>query len=187
MGKEQTPLERLGAVLTLRGEWYDEFYVRGEEGQDVLKERTEITHNAILVGAGKLIAGLLANESTFTGGLLYLALGKGDPLWDTAPVNPSFSDVALYDELGRQAPDAIAYTDAVGDPAPPSTITNFIKVTTTFDYVHAINGNYIREMGLFGGDATGLADSGLMLDAIRHAKVYKDSTFKWIRVIRLGL
>lgn len=182
---EQPAVERLGAQVKLDGWWWDEFWRKDSEGVEYLAERTKPIHNLITTNAGILLAGLLANEATFTGGITYMGIGDGDSAWDTAMVQPSFADTTLYSELAREAPDSITYTDGAGVPAVG--LSKYIQIKTTYDFSSPANNNYIREFGLFGGTATAVVDSGLMVDAIRHARVYKDSSFKWIRYIRLGL
>ena len=179
-------VENVRATLKLEGWWWDEFYKKSPEtGEDVLFKTSPITKNLITIRAGFLLAGLLANEASFTGGILQHAIGIGDPAWDTAMVQPNYADTTLYDEVARLAPDSISYTDASGSPVVG--LSNWIQIKTTFDYLSPANGQYIREQGLFGGDADLTLNTGQMIDAIRHSRIYKDSTFKWIRYIRLGL
>lgn len=66
--------------------------------------------------------------------------------------------------------------------------TNVVEVRTTWDYgspSDPFNFKYIREQGLFGGNATGIADSGYMLDRITHTKIPKDPTIRLVRLIDL--
>lgn len=185
MGKPEnrTTVDRLPA--TLRGFWWDEIWEKDARGVEHLVEITPVKHNLITVNAGVLLAGLLANDGGFLGGLTYFAIGEGDAAWDTLPVDPAYADVALVAELARVVPTSIAYTDSDGNPLVGR--SNWIKIMGEFDYASPANGHYVREMGLFGGDATAAADSGQMLDEIRHTKRYKDATVKFIRYIRLGL
>lgn len=75
-------------------------------------------------------------------------------------------------------------------PVLSGTPTNVVEVTTIWDYgipADPFNGVYIREMGLFGGTATATVDSGLMLDRITHARIWKDENVKLRRVIDVTL
>jgi hypothetical protein len=66
--------------------------------------------------------------------------------------------------------------------------TNAIEVRTTWDYgtpTDTFNYKYIREQGLFGGDATITPDSGYMLDRVTHERIWKSPTQKVIRMIDL--
>jgi len=66
--------------------------------------------------------------------------------------------------------------------------TNAIEVRTTWDYGHPtdpFNFKYIREQGLFGGDATVTPASGLMLDRVTHERIWKSPTQKVVRMIIL--
>lgn len=63
--------------------------------------------------------------------------------------------------------------------------TNAIEIRTTWDYGDPPFGEYIREQGLFGGLATATVDTGSMIDAIVHAKRWKDNSVKLVRYIDL--
>ena len=66
------------------------------------------------------------------------------------------------------------------------TPTNAIEIRTTWDYgtpTDVFNFKYIREQGLFGGDATATADSGLLIDRVTHERIWKSPTQKVVRMI----
>lgn len=68
--------------------------------------------------------------------------------------------------------------------------TNAIEVRTTWDYgtpTDIFNFKYIREQGLFGGDATTTPSSGLLLDRINHERIWKSPTQKVVRMIDIIL
>lgn len=67
-----------------------------------------------------------------------------------------------------------------------ATPTSVLEVRTTWDYglpADPINFTYIREQGLFGGNATAAADSGYMIDRITNSRIWKDPTIKLVRFI----
>ena len=168
----------------VHGEWKDEIFIKPEGVECKHPDHEECWHkNLVVISGTELLAGLMKNEVSFTGGILYHAIGIGEAAWDTVLVQPSFSDRFLVSELYRQIPDDIYYLDALGDPT--ATITNRIEAKTTYDYDCPANGNFIREQGLSGGNATGAVDTGLFFDIIHHKSVYKDSSVKIVRYIRL--
>lgn len=169
----------------IKGMWRDEVWKKDRAGGIYLSEKTELKANLITEPITRLLAGLMKNEGSFGGGILYHALGTGLPAWDSVLPPPVFSQVALETEIFRKAPDAITFLDIAN--LPTATVTNKIRVTTTFDFNDGpgLNGNYIREQGLFGGDATLTFDSGKLVDAIHHVKIFKDSSIRLVRTIEL--
>jgi len=164
-----------------KGTWWDEVYqmIRGKE---TLVKVTEKDHNLVVRSAGNLLASLLKNEPGI-GGVQYHAQGEGMSGWDLSPVDEDFEQNALTAEVYRQAPTNLEWVDEFG--AVSLTPTNTLQIRTELDFPVLAAGQYIREQGLFGGDATGAADSGIMIDVIHHTKIYKDSTVKLIRYIQL--
>jgi hypothetical protein len=259
--------EHVLAQNTLQGIWRDEIYKKGLNGEDVLVETIGPRHNIITQPFTNLLTALLLNDPAMTGGILYHAIGKGDPLWDTTAIpDPSKFDVQLLDELDRRAPDGITYikygngkavsgttttildpertdpiacvigrfepdnffngmtllvtagtnvgesrivmdyTQSTGEivvtvpfplpidstseyeftPISSASPTNALEVRTTWDYPlpsDPIAFNYIREQGLFGGNATGAANSGFLIDRITHDRLWYDCTTKIVRFI----
>lgn len=125
---------------------------------------TETHHNLIVDKASDLMAGLL-NPNSNLKGITHLAVGSG--VGNGTLVDPEAeisSQTALRDELYRKAVT--------------STLVNANKMTlsTTFDFDEAI-GN-ITEMGLFGGNATVLPNSGYMFNFKVFSAKPKDSTIQ---------
>ncbi len=184
-------VERYKTPLVVKGGyWRDEFFHRGGDGKDIFdpeKSDKDWNKNVITVGMTFLLAGLMKNEPTFNGkGILQHAQGIGQPSWDVTLPTPLFSQTQLVSEYFRKSPDSISYTDPSGNPV--LGITNSILVRTTLDFGDA-NGNdnlgrFIREQGIFGGNATATLNSGYMADAINHKARFKDHTVKIIRFIR---
>jgi hypothetical protein len=171
----------------LHGEWRDTVIRRNPDtGTEEVVEESDWNNNLIVVGMTQLIAGLLANEVTFLGGILQHAQGRGDPSWDVQLPTPQFNATALTDEYFRKPPDSIVFLKDDGSPADPGEVTSRILITTTIDFDEA-NDEFIREQGLYGGTATGALDSGLLANLIFHKARYKDDSVKIIRRIQLIL
>ena len=168
--KRRPKRETVGSQL--KGKWWAEV-----EYQDGPTEVIEPDHNLIVFNAKVLLAALMKNDAAFPGGILYHAVGQGDPNWDTLGTpGPSFVQTTLIAEEFRKVPTQIVYIDEnTGDPT--GTPTNIIRIKTVFEQTD-VNpaGVDLREHGLFGGDATGAADSGLMIDAINMSSIFKDNT-----------
>lgn len=176
--------DRFDAGKVLKGRWRDEVY-RRVKGHEVKVEDSDWQSNLIVVGMPKLLAGLMANEPSFSGGILYHAQGRGLPSWDVQLPVPQFGSTQLTDEYFRKPPDSITYLD--GDGNPTIAVTNSILIRTTLDYPEAngVSGEIIREQGLFGGTATATANSGLLANLIFHRARAKDATVRVIRSINL--
>ncbi len=168
-----------------KGVFWDEIWKKDEQDNVYCDHVTKKCDNIIVNVASDLLAGLMLNEPTFTGGILQHAVGEGFLVWDISLPNPVASQTTLNTELARLAPDSIVYLD--GSDNPTATITSKIRIKTTFDFLTpaALNGKFIREQGLFGGDATSTTDSGIMIDAINHVKIFKDATIRIVRFIDL--
>ena len=176
--------ERYEATQLVRGRFRDEIYHRDADGRDVLVRATESQPNLIVATLPVLLAGLMANESTFRGGILYHALGEGLASWNAAIEKPPVDQVELVSEFFRKAPDSITFLDDQGRPS--ARPTTAILVKTTFDYEDkGANGRVIREQGLFGGPATEARGSGLLVNAINHPGLWKDETIRLVRFIQL--
>lgn len=93
----------------IEGKWRDFIYERGPDGRDVLVQATPWQHNMITQPFTYLAAGLLKGEVNFTGGILYHAIGAGDPSWDLVLPDPTKFDTELFDEVSRRVPDGMAY------------------------------------------------------------------------------
>jgi hypothetical protein len=71
---------------------------------------------------------------------------------------------------------------STGDPAPPGTRTYALESRATFAFADGPTpGKWLREHGLFGGDATVTADSGIIFNISNHPRIWKDDTIEIIR------
>ena len=117
-------------------------------------------------------------------GATYWAVGAGSDTWsDLAPPSPSTSDTQLFAETYRKAITAgdVEFLDISN--VVSATPTNKIEITVTFDETEA-NGP-LREFGIFGGLASGVANSGLMVNHKIHPLIYKTNALQLERVLRL--
>lgn len=182
----KSKIDREPVRFGLRGEWRDQVIEKDPEtGEERLIEDTGWNSNQIVTNVQPLLAGLMANEVSFTGGILFHAQGRGNPSFDVMLPTPSFSETSLRDEFFRKEPDSITFIDETsGDPAGPGIFTRVIRVKTIIDFNEA-NGEIIREHGLYGGTATAATDSGLLANLIFTEARFKNDTIKLIRFIQL--
>lgn len=117
-------------------------------------------HNIIVNTASILIARLLKDNNEPDAGISYLAVGTGGVGWNLQnPPQPTVSQTNLNSEIARKAfttddvhfvdPDTGDYTEV------PTGVVDF---TMTFAETEAVGP--LVEMGLFGGDASDLVNSG---------------------------
>lgn len=179
----QCPQEKINVVEKTKGVWWDDIYKKFPDGT-IEKTITERKTNVVTVPLAKLVAGLMANEPSFSGGILYHMIGEGLASWDAqqAPPPPNWQLLFLENEYFRKVPDSIQYIDGNGQVS--LSVTDIVRVSTTFDFGEA-NGKTIREQGLTGGTATTTINSGLTIDVIRHQGIPKDETVKIVRHIEL--
>lgn len=116
--------------------------------------------NIIVNSASILIARLLKDSKEPDAGISYLAVGSGASGWNLQnPPQPTNAQIALNREIARKAFSTQDVTFIDPDTGSPTIVeTNVLDFTATFAETEAVGP--IVEMGLFGGDATDLADSG---------------------------
>ena len=181
--KFNTPQGQIGFILH-RGGTYDP-QTNTIKGGEILAEKE--VKNLIVESASVLMARRLAPGDNTTSpvppidyepisGLKYLAVGIGlleDPSlpYDqkTNPVSSGWNlqnppeekttDTALVGELFRKEFTSWSFLD---NDLPTSKPTNVLRLVTTFDVNEATGP--LTEMGLFGGDATEKANSGIMFN-----------------------
>jgi len=140
-----------------------EFWVRlKDKSGAILEERHG--NNIIVNSASVLIARLLKDNSEPIGGITYLAMGTGAVGWNLQnPPQPTTSQTKLENEIARKAftTEDVTFVDPeTGDPT--LVPTNVLDFTATFAETEAVGP--LVEMGLFGGDATDLLDSGTQVN-----------------------
>lgn len=167
-------------LVRMRGEWRDRWF--DSEGKLVCDSGWY--PNQVQNTNAVLLASLVKNQAGFQGAL-YFGFGTGLPAWDSASPTQPFSDTTLTTEVYRKAipSSAITFRDDTTfvdiDPTP----SNVIQIDTTLGIGEA-NGNALREFGIFGGDATAAADSGLMMNWITHGRIDKNSSVSLQRSVR---
>ncbi len=105
-----------------------------------------------------LIAGLLANRQGLRG-ILYWAVGTGDPAWDAAPpaIDPATTELQAEIYRKRLDPSQMTYDSS----------SRTIAVSVVFGPNEAIG--TLREFGLFGGDSSPRTGSGFLINYTIHA------------------
>ena len=133
----------------------------------------EAGHNLIVNDCRKLLAALFAGASGY-GGVQYWAVGSGDPTdSDAAPAPAAPSDTRLRAEIAR-VPVTISFLDELGQPMAGAGLSRIVRVQAEF--VEGVGTGRNLEFGLFGGNATSVANSGLLIDRVVHQAKYKEST-----------
>jgi hypothetical protein len=161
-----------------KGRWWDLIEITKPDGNiEVVK--TPMKNNVIVETAPKLLAGLMANEASFSGGILYHSLGEGQQSWEVSLPSPNYQST-WQNEVFRKVPESIQYIDGNGNPT--TAITDIIRIKTVFEKEEA-NGFTIREQGIWGGDAQAVVGTGLAVNLIWHKGIPKDDSMKLTRYI----
>ena len=169
----------------IKGYWRDTFIY-----PDGKKKTTEWKKNTICYKGLIALWGLLSANTGFLNGIdnIYYAVGNGDVSWDgMSPLpSPSSTDVKLVAEAtpkaeARKNPISIAYLDDAGEVT--TTPTRRLYIETRIESTDLV-GDYIREFGIFIGNATGETDSGYMLNHVIHDVIHKGN-FAMLRQIKL--
>ena len=143
-----------------------------------------VGHNLVVNTALNLIMALLKRQSGYSG-IQYWAVGSGASSWDNGLPSPTAGDTRLTAEIGRVAIDPSEIVFLNGNLQVSSTPTNIIQITHTFG-VNDCNGKW-REFGIFGGNATASANSGIMINKRNHEVITKTSEMTVERVMRFTL
>lgn len=159
------------------------------------KEIIQRGHNSILPGIHLLIAALLKRETGYDAkGILYWENGSGVTTWDTTPYVVAGTElpadwINLNSFRYRKAISASDITFIDADDVESATITNRLKVVTTF-LSSECNGTggatqYLRDISLWGGkDASDTVSTGLMLNMKVHDSTPKNSSTEIKRTLR---
>jgi hypothetical protein len=143
--------------------------------------------NVIVASCDRLLAALMKREAGVQG-ILYWALGTGDAGWDASPPEASPAASKLATEVARRQllPEQIGYVDQSG--APSAIPTSRLEITAEFrgDDLAPETLVPLREFGLFGGDATLAADTGLMVDYVIHPRIDLGGGLILRRTVRLS-
>lgn len=143
-------------------------------------ERTEVGHyhNLIVDTCSILIAGLMKGDLQ---PLQYIAVGSGSSSWNNESLpNPLPTDTKLLAEVFRKQIAGVDYIDT--NNVVTTTKTNKIQIKVLF-LENEANGE-LRELGVFGGNATTTKDTGIMVNRKIHPLIYKTSGMQLERTIR---
>lgn len=165
-------------AIKMTGQITDRIFKNGV----LVEER--VGHNLVVNTALNLIMALLKRQSGYSG-IQYWAVGSGASSWDSGLPSPSASDTRLTAEIGRVAIDPTEIVFLNSNLQVSSTPTNIIQITHTFG-VNDCNGKW-REFGIFGGNATASANSGIMINKRNHEVITKTSEMTVERVMRFTL
>lgn len=140
---------------------------------------TDIQGNVIDVISGRnqaqdlqsTLTAALFKPGNILGGIQYLALGSGDVSWDiTAPtLDPTDTTLMVETHRIQIAPVDVVFLDPITE-LPVAGPTAMLE-TTVHIGIDVVGD--LREFGLFGGDATTAADSGLMINWVSHPLISK--------------
>lgn len=162
-----------------KGEVLD-YFIHEDGTRELVRE---MDYNIVVENCSVLIAALMKGHAGYAGAT-YWAVGSGDPLWSNeAPPAPVVSTSQLENETFRKAIQVgeIIFLDASNNESVVP--TNKIQITVLFENNEA-NGE-LREFAIFGGNASGIANSGLMVNHKIHPLIYKTSALQLERILRL--
>lgn len=162
----------------MTGEHIDRIYKNG-----VLVEERH-GHNLVVTSFLRLVMCLVKRQDGFSG-IQYWAVGSGAGTWDTDIPVPDLAATRLTNEIGRIAisPEDMTFLDT--DFKEITTPSNIIQVRKLFSETEC-NGVW-REFGLFGGNATDSANSGIMVNKRHHAILTKTEEMTVERIMRFTL
>lgn len=163
-----------------RGEFW--IFLKDKNGHILAKKHGS---NIIVNSASVLIARLLKDNSEPSGGITYLAMGTGGVGWNLQnPPQPTTSQTTLENEISRKAftTEDITFVDPeTGDPT--TVPTNVLDFTATFAETEAVGP--LVEMGLFGGDANDLLDSGTQINYRTFPVINKTNSMTLTIIFRI--
>jgi beta-lactam-binding protein with PASTA domain len=151
--------------------WHRDFWI-AEDGSVV--RQTQRAQNRIVHRGLDLMGDLLVGRPGNVG-LLWFAMGGGDPAWDARPPSPSETSTTLHHELFRLPLAAVHFTL---DTAQRS-------ITIRVSVPPALITETVREFGVFGGNATALRDTGYLFSYRIHPAVQRPVTTSLLRELVL--
>lgn len=162
-----------------------EFFIKGHDAKT--GELLEYRHgtNIIVNSASVLIARLLKDNSEPDGGITYLAVGTGASGWNLQnPPQPTVTQTNLENEIARKAFTTEDVTFIDPETGDPTTVpTNVVDYTATFAETEAVGP--LVEMGLFGGDASDLSDSGTEINYRTFPVINKTNSMTLTIIFRI--
>ena len=171
-------LSKEGHQVHMTGEIIDHIYYA--DGH--VEER--VGHNLVVNSFLNLVMCLLKQQSGYKG-IQYWAVGSGASSWDSSLPNPDISATKLTSELGRVPIAASEIQFLNSNYNVVTTPTNILQISHTFGPTDC-NGVW-REFGIFGGNATTAANSGIMINKRHHAVITKTEEMTIERIMRFTL
>ena len=156
-------------IKQINGYWKDFFIY------DNYVEETDFRKNKILNSGRTILAGTLFGDDNIDS-INYIAQGSGNSSWDSSVPEPDPSQKRLVSELDRREPDEVVYLTANNTVSVNP--TNKIRITKQYPKSDPLNGETIREQGMFGGTnlSQGL-NTGQLFNVFNHQKIEKTSDF----------
>jgi hypothetical protein len=145
-----------------------------------------VRSNIVVDRCRQLLSAFMRGDSAASG-IQSLALGRGDPAWDTQAVPPLASTEQLVDGAPvviAVASSDISYLDASGTPVAGPTPRLQITVTLAPGTPPPPLGETsypLREFALFGA----IGGDEYMIDCVRHPVIHKGAADTLVRTIRL--
>lgn len=164
--------------LHMTGQITDRIYKNGVLVDEI------VGHNLVVNSFLNLVMCLLKQQNGYSG-IQYWAVGSGASSWDSNMPTPDIGATRLTAELGRVPISAseISFLDSNYNVV--STPTNILQIKHTFG-ASDCNGVW-REFGIFGGNATDSANSGIMINKRHHAVITKTEEMTIERIMRFTL
>lgn len=167
-----------GHNVHMTGHIVDRIYKNGEL-VDVVEG-----HNLVVNSFLKLVMALCKGQSGY-GGISYWAIGSGATSWDTSMPDPEINSSRLTAEIGRVPISASDIKFLTVDLVETSSPTNILQIKHIFGPSDC-NGKW-REFGLFGGNASGTANSGIMINKRHHSVITKTNEMSIERTMTFTL
>lgn len=165
--------------VQMKGQCIDRiFNKKGELVEEI------VGHNLVVSSFLNLVMCLLKQQNGYSG-IQYWAIGSGASTWDSNTPSPEIGATRLTAELGRVPISANEITFLNSNYEEVSTPTNILQIKHTFG-ASDCNGVW-REFGIFGGNATANANSGIMINKRHHAVITKTEEMTIERTMRFTL
>lgn len=164
--------------VRMTGESIDRIYKNGKLVDEI------VSHNLVVNTFLNLVMCLMKQQNGYSG-LQYWAVGSGSASWDTSPVTPDINATRLTSEIGRVPLSSDCFSFLNSDYEVTNTPSNILQVKRVFSETEC-NGVW-REFGIFGGNATASANSGIMINKRHHGVITKTSEMQVERIMRFVL
>ncbi len=168
----------------IRGVYRD--ILKGSDGSVILDRGWN--SNAIVDRCRILLAGFIKNEPS--GGIQYLAVGRGDDPWDItgapAPNAATTTDLENRNSVVIGVGSNLQFAFLDQNDSVVSGATSRLQITATLQPgypapLDPLTTYPLREFGLFGRFGT----TDYMINVVRHPVIHKDISATLIRVVRL--